>query len=130
VPLLPAMRPVIGNARHVLVLLEAEVTGLRNARALRTLISGIAGANRMFTVLNRSNRAGGLNLQLVTKGLGAAPDIIIPDLGKMMTEAVNSGIPAVRKSAALRRHLGPIVREVAGITTQSSGSWFVRLLGR
>ena len=46
--------------RQVLVLLEAEVTGLRNAHALRAAVTNIAGKDRVFTLLNRANRAGGL----------------------------------------------------------------------
>jgi pilus assembly protein CpaE len=130
VPLQPAMRPVLSQARHVMVLLEAEVTGLRNAVGLRELIGKISGANRVFTVLNRADRPGGLSRAAIAKGLGAPPDIVIPDLGKRMTEAVNSGVPAVRKIPALRRHLAPIVREVAGIRTARSGSWLGRLFRR
>jgi pilus assembly protein CpaE len=130
VPVRPAMRPVIAQARHVLVLLEAEVTGLRNAVGLRELISKIAGANRMFTVLNRAERPGGLSRAMITKGLGGPPDIVIPDLGKRMTEAVNMGIPAVRRIPALRQHLAPVVREISGIRTGQSRPWFLRLFGR
>ncbi len=127
VPLPVAMRPVISLARHVLVLLEAEVTGLRNARALRAMVMEIAKSNQMFTVLNRADRAGGLKLPMVEKGLGASPDIVIPDLGKRMTEAVNLGIPAIRRLPALRRHLAPIVREIAGIHTRGPSSWLGRM---
>ena len=49
-PLTPAIHPVIALSRHVLVLLEAEVTGLRNAHALRAAVTSIAGKNRVFTV--------------------------------------------------------------------------------
>jgi pilus assembly protein CpaE len=124
VPVIPAMRPVIALARHTLVLLEAEVTGLRNARSLRTLVTSIAGANRMFTVLNRADRPGGLPLATVTKGLGAAPDMIIPDLGRRMTEAVNQGVPAIRKLPALRHRLDPIVREITGMRINGTRVWF------
>ena len=130
VPLDPAMRPAIALARHVFVLLEAEVTGLRNAAGLRALVTRIAGANRMFTVLNRAGRGGGLSLDVVAKGLGARPDVVIPDLGKRMTEAVNLGVPAVHRIPALRRHLAPIIREITGIRTDPSGSWLRRLLGK
>lgn len=130
VPLPVAMRPVIAIARHVFVLLEAEVTGLRNARGLRTMVTDIVGENRVFTVLNRADRKGGLTMPLIVKGLGATPDIIIPDLGKRMTEAVNLGVPAVHRIPALRRHLAPMVREIAGIGTSRSGSWLGRLIGR
>jgi pilus assembly protein CpaE len=129
VPLSPAIQSVISLSRHVLVLLEAEVTGLRNAKALRTAVTGIAGQNRVFTVLNRANRAGGLALASITKGLEAKPDIVIPDLGKRMTEAVNQGVPALNKLPALRRSLAPLVREIAGIKTENT-SWLGRMLGR
>jgi pilus assembly protein CpaE len=129
VPLTPALQAVVGQSRHVLVLLEAEVTGLRNANALRTAVTNISGKNRVFTVLNRANRAGGLSLASVTKGLQSAPDIVIPDLGKCMTEAVNSGVPALNRAPALRRSLAPLVREIAGIKTEST-SWLRRMLGR
>src|SRR3954462_14499308 len=77
VPLAQALHPVITLSRHVLVLLEAEVTGLRNARALRTAVTSIAGKNRVFTLLNRADRPGGLPRATVAHGLGAEPDMII-----------------------------------------------------
>jgi pilus assembly protein CpaE len=128
-PLAPATLPVISLSRHVLVLLEAEVTGLRNAHALRAAAINIAGKNRVFTLLNRSDRAGGLPLATITKALGAKPDMVIPDLGKGMTQAVNLGIPALRHVPRLRRHLAPIVREIAAVGDERKG-WLRRLLGR
>jgi pilus assembly protein CpaE len=119
VPLSPAIKSVISLSRHVLVLLEAEVTGLRNAVALREAVTTIAGKNRVFTVLNRSNRPGGLAMASIVHGLGSKPDIVIPDLGRKMTEAVNQGVPAFHKVAALRRCLSPVVREISGVKTES-----------
>src|SRR3954447_23725716 len=126
VPLAPAIHPVITQSRHVLVLLEAEVTGLRNAHALRTAVTNIAGKNRVFTLLNRADRAGGLPRATIVKALGAEPDMVIPDLGKGMTQAVNLGIPALKHVSGLRRHLAPIVREIAGVSGVRKG-WFRRL---
>jgi pilus assembly protein CpaE len=129
VPLAPAIHPVIALSRHVLVMLEAEVTGLRNACALRAAVTSIAGKNRVFTVLNRANRPGGLPTASIVKGLGAEPDMVIPDLGKGMTQAVNLGIPALNRVSGLRRHLAPIVREIAGVSAKNKG-WLRRFLGR
>jgi pilus assembly protein CpaE len=129
VPLVPAIHPVIGVSRHVLVLLEAEVTGLRNTHALRAAVTGIAGKNRVFTVLNRANRPGGLPTATIVKGLGAAPDMVIPDLGKGMMQAINSGVPALKQVSGLRRHLAPIVQEIAGVRADRRGwlsRWFRR----
>jgi pilus assembly protein CpaE len=128
-PLAPAIHPVIQLSRHVLVLLEAEVTGLRNANALRAAVTNIAGKNRVFTLLNRADRAGGLPTETVAKALGGKPDMIIPDLGKGMTQAVNLGIPALRHVRKLRRHLAPIVREIAAVPEERK-SWFRRIFER
>jgi pilus assembly protein CpaE len=126
VPFPPSIHPVITLSRHVLVLLEAEVTGLRNAHALRTAVMNIAGKDRVFTLLNRANRAGGLPRATIVKALGAEPDMVIPDLGKGMTQAVNLGIPALKHVPGLRRHLTPIVREIAGVGAHRKG-WLRRL---
>ena len=128
VPFPPSIHPVIMLSRHVLVLLEAEVTGLRNAHALRTAVTNIAGKDRVFTLLNRADRPGGLPRATIVKALGAEPDMVIPDLGKGMTQAVNLGIPALKHVSALRRHLAPIVREIAGVGAERKG-WFRRLFG-
>ncbi|MBR0786888.1 AAA family ATPase [Bradyrhizobium iriomotense] len=121
VPFPPSMHSVISLSRHVLVLLEAEVTGLRNAHALRTAVTNVAGKDRVFTLLNRANRAGGLPMATMVKALGAEPDMVIPDLGKGMTQAVNLGIPALKHVRRLRRHLTPIVREITGIGAEHKG---------
>jgi len=128
VPFPPSIHPVIALSRHVLVLLEAEVTGLRNTHALRTAVTNIAGKDRVFTLLNRADRPGGLPREAIAKALGADPDMVIPDLGKRMTQAVNLGIPALKHVRALRRHLAPIVREITGIGTEKK-SRLRRLLG-
>ena len=128
VPFPPSIHPVIALSRHVLVLLEAEVTGLRNAHALRTAVTNIAGKDRVFTLLNRADRAGGLPRATIVKALGK-PDMVIPDLGKAMTQAVNLGIPALKHERGLRRHLAPIVREITGVGAEKKG-WLRRLLPR
>ena len=123
VPFPPSIHPVITLSRHVLVLLEAEVTGLRNAHALRTAVTNIAGKDRVFTLLNRAGRAGGLPQAAIVKALGAEPDMVVPDLGKGMTQAVKLGIPALKHVSGLRRHLAPIVREITGIGAERQGRW-------
>ncbi|SFP55195.1 pilus assembly protein CpaE [Bradyrhizobium sp. Ghvi] len=127
VPFPPSIYPVIALSRHVLVLLESEVTGLRNAHALRTAVINIAGKDRVFTLLNRAGRPGGLPRAAVVKALGAEPDIVVPDLGKGMTEALNLGIPALKHVRKLRRHLAPIVREISGVGAERK-SWWRRVL--
>lgn len=124
VPFPPSIYPVITLSRHVMVLLEAEVTGLRNAHALRAAVTNIAGKDRVFTLLNRAGRPGGLPRAAVVKALGAEPDIVVPDLGKGMTQALNLGIPALKHVRKLRRHLAPIVREISGVGAERNGWWW------
>lgn len=121
VPFPPSIHPVIALSRHVLVLLEAEVTGLRNTHALRAAVANIAGKDRVFTLLNRAGRPGGLPWATIVKALGAKPDMVIPDLGKGMTQAVNLGVPALKHVRGLRRHLAPIVREITGVGAEKKG---------
>jgi pilus assembly protein CpaE len=128
VPLGSTMQAVIAHSRHVLVLLEPEVTGLRNAKALRAAVSAVSGKNRVFTVLNRHNHAGGLPLASITRGLEAPPDFLIPDLGKRMVEAINQGVPALSRLPALRRSLAPLVREIAGIKIETKRPFFLRFM--
>ncbi|WP_420970667.1 AAA family ATPase [Bradyrhizobium sp. B120] len=123
VPFPASIYPVIQMSRHVLVLLEAEVTGLRNAHALRNAVTNIAGKDRVFTLLNRADRAGGLPRATIVKALGAEPDMVIPDLGKGMTQAVNLGVPALKHVSGLRRHLAPIVREITGVGPKQKAAW-------
>lgn len=123
VPFPPSIYPAITLSRHVIVLLEAEVTGLRNAHALRSAVINIAGKDRVFTLLNRADRPGGLPRAAVVKALGAEPDMVVPDLGKGMTQAVNLGIPALQHVRKLRRHLAPIVREITGVGAERNGWW-------
>ncbi len=115
VPTPRAMLRVIGEARHVVVVLEPDVTGLRDARALRRLVTTVTGTDRVITVVNRNDAKGALSAALVKEGLGLAPEVTIPDLGVRMVQSINLGVPAVRRVPVLRRYLAPIVREVAGI---------------
>ena len=127
----PAMWALLSEANLVVVVLGPDLTSVRNGRALRALVTSVAAQNSAFTVLNRGGLPGGLGTDLVTKGLGAAPDAIIPDLGRSLLHAENLGVPAVRKSDALRRALGPIVQEISGVEhTRASKSLLARVFRR
>ncbi|MBS0644474.1 MAG: AAA family ATPase [Proteobacteria bacterium] len=121
-----SMVRIFGLARHVVVVLRPDVAGLRDAKALRRFVTGATGADRVMTLVNRSDAKGALTPALVKEGLGLTPEVTIPDLGVGLTQAFNLGVPATEKVPALRSHLAPIVREVAGV--RSSGT--TRLLRR
>jgi pilus assembly protein CpaE len=130
-PLPPAMVRAVKLARQVVTVLTPDVASLRDTQNIRQVVAGITGADRVISVLNRSNMDGGIERALIDKALGRAPDVVIPELGRGMLEAINMGVPAIKKVPALRRHLAPLVREIAGVKPNKSGSsWLRRMFGR
>jgi pilus assembly protein CpaE len=110
----PAERIVLAAARHIALVMGPDVAGVRDAVAARKLV-GPGAASRVMTVLNRAGQPGTLKPKLVEDGLGAAPDVIIPDLPTQVPRAGNLGKPALHESAALRRVLAPLTQEIAAV---------------
>lgn len=130
-PLPNTMQHVLRVARQVIVVMTPDVASLRDTQAIRNLVVGITGSDRVITLLNRSDMEGGLSIDLIEKGLGVRPDIILPELGKGMLEAINLGVPAVQRVPGLRRALAPLVRELTGVAPVSQArSWLRRLFRR
>jgi pilus assembly protein CpaE len=130
-PLPQSMMHVLRVARQVIVVMTPDVASLRDTQAIRNLVTGVAGVDRVITLLNRSDMEGGLTVDLIEKGLGVRPDIIIPELGKGMLEAINLGVPAVQRVPGLRRSLAPLVRELTGVaSTSGARGWMRRLFRR
>jgi pilus assembly protein CpaE len=130
---IPPPRPmlrVLAVARQVVVVLRPDVTGLRDAKAVRRLVIAATGSDRVLTVVNRGNEPGALSSALIREGLGTTPDATIPDLGKGMLQAVNLGVPATKRVPALRKYLAPIVREVAGIRPHAARGMLSRMFAR
>jgi pilus assembly protein CpaE len=131
IPVPDNMAWAIKAARQIVVVFGPDIAGLRDAKALRNLVTIATGSDRVISVLNRGDQRGGLSRALVETGLGATTEIVIPDFGKAMLQAVNLGVPAVRHVPSLRRHLAPLVREIAGVRTdRASNSWVKRILRR
>ena len=124
----PAMQRVLDLARNVVVVLEPDIASLRDAVAIHNLVINTTGTDRVVMILNRADTEGGLSRSLIRAGLGREPDICIPDLGRRMIQALNLGEPAVRRGPALRNHLAPLIREIAGIGGRRPRSWLERML--
>ncbi len=114
-PMPKEMREAVIPARHVITVLGPDIAGVRDTQAIRRLMHGLCGSERVFTVLNRADIKGGLTLPLVKKGLENGPDVVIPDLGRKMIETVNLGVPARKAVPTMSKHLAPLVREIAGM---------------
>jgi pilus assembly protein CpaE len=126
-PLPLAMRRILKLSRQIVTVLTPDVASLRDTQNVRQLVANVTGADRVISVLNRYDMKGGIEKSLIDRALGGPPDILIPELGKGMLEAINMGIPAVRRVPALRKHLAPLVREISGIAVpKPSRSWFGR----
>jgi pilus assembly protein CpaE len=130
VPVPPPLKRVLNLARQVVVVLGPDLPSLRDAKAIRHMVTISTGSDRVMTVLNRADMRGGLDKELIQKGLGQPPDLIIPDLGPRMMEAVNLGVPALQRVPTLRRHLMPLVREIAGVRTAPNRSFVSRIFKR
>jgi pilus assembly protein CpaE len=126
----PAERQALVLARHALVVMGPDVGSLHNAELTRQMITGLIGGGRTMTVVNRAGLPGALKRDLIAEGLGAPPDIVIPDLPKPLARAANLGRPALEESAALRRALAPLTQEISGIAQRRKGGLFGRLFGR
>ena len=128
-PVPPEMNWAIVMARQVIVVTGPDVASLRDTQGIRQFVINTTGTDRSVTVLNRADMAGGLRPSLIERALGGKPDTIIPDLGRHMIEAVNLGVPALRRVPALGKHLAGLVREITGIgAAATSGSWLSRML--
>ena len=124
----PAMRALLAEANMTVIVVGPDLISVRNALAMRQLITTVAAKDNSLTVLNRSTLPGGLDIALLTKGLGNKPDMMIPDLGRQLLQSEQLGVPAVRKTDVLRRALGPLVQEISGVEHKAAGgSWLKRI---
>lgn len=127
----PAEHVALAAARLRVMVLGPDVAGIRDVVAARKLLAA-GGTPRVMTVLNRAGMPGTLKTKLVQEGLGAPPDVVIPDLPRELPRAANLGRPALRESSALRRALWPLTQEIAAVRAQETRlpSLLGRLLGR
>ena len=129
-PLRPEVQQVLTLARHVVVVLKPDVASARNARDIRQLAVRMAGSDRVVTIVNHADGKGGLSEKTLLKALDAPVHILIPDLGGGMQEAINLGIPAIRRVPELRTRIAPLIREIAAISTDApTPSWLRRMIG-
>ena len=134
VPATPTGRRALGAARHLLVVMEPDIAGLRDANRLRQLASG-PGTMLTSIVLNRSGMPGGLSMAMIEQGLGSKPAFQIPDLGRQMGLAASLGRPALGECAAFRKAMALLAQEITGApATQllhaGARSFLGRMLGR
>lgn len=127
----PVERLVLQRARHVVLVLSPDVASIRDTVSAKKLVSLTGSAGRVVTVLNGIGRRGYLPTKLIAEGIGAPPEIEIPDLPRQLPRAANLGRPALRDSPPLRRALGLLCQEIAAVrTTERPHSFLARLFRR
>ena len=130
-PLRPELHQVLALARHVVVVMKPDVASVRIAREIRQLAISMAGDDRIVTMLNRSDMPGGLAAATVQKAFDGPVHMKIPELGKRMAESINLGVPAIRRVPELKKHMAPLIQEIAVLNRgKPSGSWLRRILGK
>lgn len=122
----PMERQVLTVARQRVLVMRPDVTSVRDVAAAKKLIGKLPNSAPILTVLNRAGAPGALKTAMITEGLGAVPDIVIPDLPRHLPRAANLGRPALKDSAALRRALAPLSQEVGGARMVQAKSWLDR----
>lgn len=122
----PMERQVLTLARQRVLVMRPDVTSVRDMAAAKKLIGKLPNSAPVVTVLNHAGAPGALKPAMIAEGLGAAPDIVIPDLPRHLPRAANLGRPALKDSAALRRALAPLSQEVGGTRAAQTRSLFDR----
>jgi pilus assembly protein CpaE len=125
----PAERAVLSAARQVLITFGPDVAGVRDALAMKRMVTTQGSNGHAMLVLNNAGLPGGLSAQLIEEALGGRPDCVVPWLPKQLVRALNLGQPAVSASATFRRALAPLVREVSGTAVERRRSSLFSWLG-
>jgi pilus assembly protein CpaE len=127
-------RQALASSALGIIVFGPDLAGLRDAEAMRKFLVSAAPNSQPILVLNRANAPGALPAALVREGLGRTPDAIIPNLPRHLPRAANLGRPALKDSAAFRKALAPLTREVSGTQTEAAAaprlSLLRKLLGR
>ncbi len=105
-------------AHQRVLVMDPTLTSVRDMLRLLALPKGPLQSRRGVLVLNRDPLPGGLDPRQLEEGLKMKPDIVIPDLPKVVGRAASMGEAAVALRGGFRNAMLLLAREVA----------FVRLL--
>jgi pilus assembly protein CpaE len=104
------------------LVMDPTLASVRDTLRLMALPNGPMQPNRPVLVLNRDNLRGGLSRKQLEDGLKMRPDVVIPDLPKVVGQAASMGEPAVTPRGRFRDAMLQLAREVAFVRLLDSGS--------
>jgi pilus assembly protein CpaE len=99
---LPFSRDLMEQAQQRVVVMLPCLVSIRDTLKLIGLRGGPEQAERPIIVLNRLGMPGGLQRRQVEDTLGLKVDVAIPDLPRVVTNAMNLGEPAAAARSPLR----------------------------
>lgn len=115
---LPLHADLLMLAHQRVLVMDPTLASVRDMLRLLALPNGPMQPSRGVLVLNRDTLPGGLNRRQLEEGLKMKPDIVIPDMPKVVGHAANMGEAAIAVRGGFRNAMLRLAREVA----------FVRLL--
>ena len=128
---LPLHRDLLMMANQRVLVMDPTLASVRDVLRLMALPNGPKQPGRGVLVLNRENLPGGLNRRQLGEGLKMPPDVVIPDLPKVVGHAAHMGEPAMQVRGGFRNAILQLAREVAFVRLLDSGTaTAVRAVGK
>jgi pilus assembly protein CpaE len=119
---LPLHRELMMMAHQRVLVMDPTLASVRDALRLMALPNGPMQPRRSVLVLNRDALPGGLNQRELQEGLKMRPDIVIPDMPKVVGHAASMGEAAVMVPGKFRTAMLLLAREVAFVRLLDSGT--------
>jgi pilus assembly protein CpaE len=119
---LPLHRDLMMMANQRVLVMDPTLASVRDVLRLMALPNGPKQPGRGVLVLNRDNLPGGLNRRQLDEGLKMPPDVVIPDLPKIVGHAAHMGEPAMEARSGFRNGILQLAREVAFVRLLDSGT--------
>jgi pilus assembly protein CpaE len=119
---LPLHRDLLMLAHQRVLVMDPTLAGIRDTLRLMALPNGPMQPRRGVLVLNRDSLPGGLNRRQLEEGLKMKPDVIIPNLPKVVGHAASMGEAAVTVRSGFRTGMLQLAREVAFVRLLDSGA--------
>ena len=119
---LPLHRDLLMMANQRVLVMDPTLASLRDTLRLMALPNGPMQPSRAVVVLNRENLPGGLNRRQMEEGLKMLPDVVIPDLPKVVGGAASMGEAAMTVRGGFRDGVLKLAREVAFVRLLDSGA--------
>jgi pilus assembly protein CpaE len=119
---LPLHADLLMLAHQRVLVMDPTLASVRDMLRLLALPNGPMQRSRGVLVLNRDSLPGGLNRRQVEEGLKMKPDIVIPDMPKVVGNAASMGEAAMAVRGGFRSGMLLLAREVAFVRLLDSGA--------